>query len=65
MARATMNISLPQHMRDFIESEVARGGYGSTSEYIRALVREAQERLRASGRETVDDMMARVSRSAR
>ena len=40
----TMNISLPDPMKDFVEDEVATGSYGSVSEYIRGLVREAQER---------------------
>jgi antitoxin ParD1/3/4 len=44
MSMATMNISLPDSMRAFIEEQVARGGFGTTSEYIRALVREAQRR---------------------
>ena len=40
----TMNISLPDPMKDFVEEEVSNGSYGSVSEYIRGLVREAQER---------------------
>lgn len=48
----TMNISLPDSMRAFIEEKVAQGGYSTASEYIRQLVREdqkraAQERLEA------------------
>jgi len=48
----TMNISLPEPMKQFIEEQVSSGGYSSVSEYIRALVREdqkqkAQERLEA------------------
>jgi len=39
-----MNISLPESMKDFVESEVAAGGYGTASEFIRELVREAQRR---------------------
>lgn len=44
MSLSTLNISLPDSMRTFIEEQVARGGFGTTSEYIRALVREAQRR---------------------
>ena len=40
---ATMNISLPDTMRDFVEAEVAEGGYTTTSEYFRELVRERQK----------------------
>ncbi len=41
---ATMTISLPETMRDFVESEVVNGDYGSASELIRELVRERQKR---------------------
>ena len=49
---ATMTISLPDPMRDFIESEVSSGNYGSASELFREMVRErqkakTQERLEA------------------
>lgn len=41
---ATMNISLPDEMRAFVEERVASEGYASASEYFRALVREEQRR---------------------
>lgn len=41
---ATMNISLPDPMKEFIESEVASGGYSTASEYFRELIRDAQKR---------------------
>jgi antitoxin ParD1/3/4 len=45
-----MNISLPKAMKEFVESEVAAGGYSTVSEFIRELVREAQKRkARAKG----------------
>ncbi len=39
-----MNISLPDTLRDYIEQQVKIGGYGSSSEYIRALIRQDQKR---------------------
>jgi len=39
---ATMNISLPESLRAFVEKEVSRGGYSSASEYMRELVRKAK-----------------------
>ena len=33
----TMNVSLPDAMKHFIDAQVAAGGYSSTSEYVRAL----------------------------
>jgi antitoxin ParD1/3/4 len=50
----TLNISLPDVMRDFIERQVAQGGYRTASEYIRALVQEAQKR---EAREKVETLL--------
>jgi len=41
----TMNISLPEEMRAFIEEQMTREGYASASEYFRDLIREAQRRI--------------------
>lgn len=40
----TMNISLPEEMKAFIESQMSAEGYASASEYLRALIRDAQKR---------------------
>lgn len=40
----TMNISLPDELRDFVEEQVKRG-YGTSSEYVRELIRRDQDRL--------------------
>ena len=40
----TLNISLPEAMRAFVEKEVTAGSYSTVSEYIRALIRDAQDR---------------------
>ncbi len=39
-----MNVSLPDELRSFVEQQVDGGGYGSTSEYVRALIRRDQDR---------------------
>jgi len=39
----TLNISLPEPMRAFIEARVNEGLYGSASDYVRALIREDQK----------------------
>ena len=39
---ATMNISLPDPLRDFVEERVESGDYSSVSEYMRDLVRQAK-----------------------
>ena len=41
----TMNISLPEELKDFVDGQVKRG-YGTSSEYVRELIRKDQERLR-------------------
>ena len=48
----SMNITLPEPMRQFIEEQIDSGSYATASEYMRALIREdqkrkAQERLEA------------------
>ncbi|ULQ47563.1 type II toxin-antitoxin system ParD family antitoxin [Flagellatimonas centrodinii] len=40
----TMNISLPDALRAFVEARVAQGGYGTSSEYLRELIRKDQDR---------------------
>lgn len=42
--QSTMNISLPQSMREWVEQQIAAEGFGTASEYFRALLREAQKR---------------------
>ena len=39
----SMNISVPESMKEFIEDEVSSGGYGTASEYVRELVRDAKK----------------------
>jgi len=48
----TMNISLPDQLKDFVDNQIGTGRYSSVSEYVRELIREdekrkAQERLEA------------------
>ncbi|GAB4363866.1 MAG: type II toxin-antitoxin system ParD family antitoxin [Bryobacter sp.] len=40
----SLNISLPQILKDFVEQQVEKGGYSTPSEYIRELLREDQKR---------------------
>jgi antitoxin ParD1/3/4 len=40
---STLNISMPEAMRDYIETQATRGHY-SASEYVRHLIREDQKR---------------------
>ncbi len=40
----TLNISLPESMREFIDQQIDQGGYSTASEYIRHLIRQDQEK---------------------
>lgn len=40
----TITISLPDSLKTFIEEQVVREGFGTVSEYLRALVRDEQKR---------------------
>jgi antitoxin ParD1/3/4 len=40
----TMNISVPDEMKAFVEAQTVQEGYASASEYLRALIRDAQKR---------------------
>jgi len=40
---ATMNISLTDDLRDFVEQQVSEHSYTSTSEYVRALLRRERD----------------------
>ena len=41
---ATMNVSLPDPMREWVETQVKTGEYANTSDYIRDLIRHDQHR---------------------
>ncbi len=40
----TMHISLPKTMKSFVDDTLKREGYGTTSEYVKALIRADQKR---------------------
>lgn len=48
-----MTISLPEPMREFVETEVSNGNYGSASELFRELVRERQKQKTQERLETL------------
>lgn len=43
---STMNISLPDSLKDYVDEQVGEGGYGTSSEYVRELIRKDQDRKR-------------------
>ena len=41
---ATMNVSLPDPMKDWVEAQARSGRYSNASDYVRDLIRRDQER---------------------
>ncbi|MBU2737651.1 type II toxin-antitoxin system ParD family antitoxin [Acidithiobacillus sp. ATCC 19703] len=46
---STMNISLPDTLKSFVDEQVNQGSYGTSSEYVRELIRKDQDRLHLRG----------------
>ncbi|MFN5447247.1 MAG: type II toxin-antitoxin system ParD family antitoxin [bacterium] len=40
----TMNICLPDTLKSFVDEQVSHRGYGTSSEYVRDLIRKDQDR---------------------
>ena len=40
----TLNISLPDNLKAFVDEETALGGFPTPSDYVRSVLREAQDR---------------------
>ena len=40
---STMNISLPNALRSFVDEQVATRGFSTSSEYVRELIRKDQD----------------------
>ncbi|TPN77653.1 type II toxin-antitoxin system ParD family antitoxin [Mesorhizobium sp. CU2] len=41
---ATMNVSLPKPMKEWVEAQTETGRYANASDYVRDLIRKDQER---------------------
>jgi len=44
-----MNISLPDALKSFVDDQVSQRGYGTSSEYVRELIRKDQDRQQLRG----------------
>ncbi len=49
MAMGTMNISLPDSLKSFVDEQVTERGYSTSSEYVRELIRKDKDRLQLRG----------------
>jgi len=61
---ATMNISLPDKMKEWVERQTEDGSYSNASDYVRDLIRKDQERervyaeIRAEAQKGIDSGMS-------
>lgn len=46
---STMNISLPDALKSFVDEQVGQRGYSTSSEYVRDLIRKDQDRQHLRG----------------
>ncbi|MDE2768708.1 MAG: type II toxin-antitoxin system ParD family antitoxin [Chloroflexota bacterium] len=46
---STMNISLPEALKSFVDQQVTSRDYSSSSEYVRELIRKDQDRQHLRG----------------
>jgi antitoxin ParD1/3/4 len=44
MAMTSLNISLPEALKNYVEGQVASGDWGTPSEYVRELIRHDKDR---------------------
>lgn len=59
---ATMNVSLPDPLRAFVQSRIDQGQYASVSDYVRDLIRRDQGVVADEGR-WLEDLDASVEES--
>jgi antitoxin ParD1/3/4 len=59
---ATMNISLPDPMREWVEHRVRNGQYANVSDYVRDLIRHDHERQQLLERALIEGEESGVSR---
>ena len=53
----SLHISLPESLKEFVKEEVDEGGYGTPSDYVRSLLREAKERKERKVRRRIDQAL--------
>lgn len=58
---ATMTVSLPDPMKEWIEAQIEHGEYASASDYVRDLVR--RDRARREREFTLEELQQHITRS--
>jgi antitoxin ParD1/3/4 len=51
----TMNISIPDQLKEYVDEQMAQGRYSSVSEYMRELIRADERRKKAAEFPTIID----------
>lgn len=60
MPMTSLNISLPEALKEYVEGQVASGDWGTPSEYVRELIRQDKERRLGT---LEQELLAAVTRS--
>ena len=53
----TMNVSLPEKLKEYVDGRVETGGYGTASVYVRDLIRQDLENQRKERHERLDALL--------
>ena len=61
MATSTLNISLPETQRLFVEEKIKKEGYGTISEYVRDLIR-AEQRKEESKQQQIEILRQEIQK---
>ena len=54
MANTSMNVSLPETLKDYVQERVAEGTFSNPSDFVRALIRED---MRRKAEERLDELL--------
>ncbi len=53
----TMNVSLPEKLKQYVDGRVEAGGYGTASEYVRDLIRQDLDNQRKERNDRLDGLL--------
>ncbi|MDT3776520.1 type II toxin-antitoxin system ParD family antitoxin [Nitrospira sp. MA-1] len=59
---ATMNVSVPDPMKDWVQGQIGTGKYANASDYVRNLIRRDQEKIEVLRKTLLEGERSGVSR---
>ncbi|GJL60522.1 MAG: antitoxin [Nitrospirales bacterium] len=59
---ATMNVSVPDPMKDWVQGQIETGKYANASDYVRYLIRRDQEKIEVLRRALLEGERSGMSR---